>query len=85
MVKKFDNVTEMAKQALSMRDTLNAAEIVQQNTIDVDTMTEIYLHATFEQRHEMFMEIFSNHGADGLDMLKDIHEKATARVLGRGV
>ena len=42
----------------------------------VDEFVSAYRQATFEQRHQMFLEVFASQGADGLEFLAEAQARA---------
>lgn len=78
MVKQKDMVTEMAKAGLAIQEMFGEQinEVTQAPVMTSDDLADLYLQANFEQRYQMFTEILSSQGADGLQLLGDVFRKA---------
>lgn len=82
-----ETVTQLAKSALVVDDQLKDAvpDVTGQKDVSVEEFTEIYLNATFEERMRLFLEIFSTSGADGLEFLAEVQDRATQQFRKEGL
>ena len=82
-----DELTRQAQLGIDLQDEFSdhIQEVTGEGEMTVDSMTELYLKASFEQRQRMFIEVFASQGADGLEMLGEVLVQATERLSGEVV
>ena len=51
-------------------------DVTGQDPLTVEAATEVYSQSTFEERLQMFYEVFGTDGADGLEFLRDVFTRA---------
>ena len=51
-------------------------DVTGQDVLTVEGATEIYSQSTFEERLQMFYEVFGTDGPDGLEFLHDVYGRA---------
>lgn len=73
-----DTITRLSREGIHIGEQMNAAveEVFGSNALDVDEFVSAYRQATFEQRHQMFLEVFASQGADGLEFLAETQARA---------
>ncbi len=82
-----DELARQAQLGIDLQDEFSdhIQEVTGEGEMTVDSMTELYLKASFEQRQRMFIEVFASQGADGLEMLGEVLIQATERLSGEVV
>lgn len=79
MPKNEDTVTNMAVRAQELESAFDEAvpEVTGQRAMSVDDMAHTFLGMTFQQRATLFTEVLASEGADGLEKLRGVFERAT--------
>ncbi len=82
-----ETVTQLAKSALVVNDQLRDAvpDVTGEKGVSIEEFTEVYLNATFEERLKLFMETFGTSGADGLEFLAEVQDRATKQFQSEGL
>jgi hypothetical protein len=82
-----ETVTQLAKSALVINDQLRDAvpDVTGEKGVSIEEFTEVYLNATFEERLKLFLEIFGTSGADGLEFLAEVQDRATKQFQSEGL
>ena len=82
-----ETVTQLAKSALVVNDQLRDAvpDVTGEKGVSIEEFTEIYLNATFEERLKLFLETFGTSGADGLEFLAEVQDRATRQFQNEGL
>ncbi|KKM85986.1 hypothetical protein LCGC14_1283530 [marine sediment metagenome] len=82
-----ETVTQLAKSALVVNDQLRDAvpDVTGEKGVSIEEFTEIYLNATFEERLKLFLETFGTSGADGLEFLAEVQDRATRQFQSEGL
>ncbi len=82
-----ETVTQLAKSALVVNDQLRDAvpDVTGEKGVSIEEFTEVYLNATFEERLKLFMETFGTSGADGLEFLAEVQDRATKQFQKEGL
>ncbi len=82
-----ETVTQLAKSALVVNDQLRDAvpDVTGEKGVSIEEFTEGYLNATFEERLKLFMETFGTSGADGLEFLAEVQDRATKQFQSEGL
>ncbi len=80
-------VTQLAKSAIVIDNQLRDAvpDATGQKDVSIEEFTEVYLNATFEERMKLFLEIFGTSGADGLEFLAEVQDRATKQFRSEGL
>ena len=82
-----DELTRHAQTGIALQDEFigHIKDVTGEGEMTVDSATELYLKASFEERYKMFLEVFASQGADGLEMLGEVSVQATERLSGGGL
>ena len=82
-----ETVTQLAKSALVINDQLRDAvpDVTGEKGVSIEEFTEVYLNATFEERLKLFLETFGTSGADGLEFLAEVQDRATKQFQSEGL
>jgi hypothetical protein len=82
-----ETVTRLAKSALVINDQLRDAvpDVTGEKGVSIEEFTEVYLNATFEERLKLFLETFGTSGADGLEFLAEVQDRATRQFQSEGL
>lgn len=82
-----DTVTQLARSAQVVSDQFQDAigDVTGEQEISVEEFTEVYLNATFEERMKLFLETFGTSGADGLEFLAEVQDRATRQFRSEGL
>ncbi|KKM25707.1 hypothetical protein LCGC14_1592310 [marine sediment metagenome] len=82
-----ETVTQLAKSALVINDQLRDAvpDVTGEKGVSIEEFTEVYLNATFEERLKLFLETFGTSGADGLEFLAEVQDRATKQFQNEGL
>ena len=82
-----ETVTQLAKSALVINDQLRDAvpDVTGEKGVSIEEFTEVYLNATFEERLKLFLETFGTSGADGLEFLAEVQDRATRQFQNEGL
>jgi len=82
-----ETVTQLAKSALVVNDQLRDAvpDVTGEKGVSIEEFTEVYLNATFEERLKLFLETFGTSGADGLEFLAEVQDRATKQFQSEGL
>jgi hypothetical protein len=82
-----ETVTQLAKSALVINDQLRDAvpDVTGEKGVSIEEFTEVYLNATFEERLKLFLETFGTSGADGLEFLAEVQDRATKQFQKEGL
>ncbi len=82
-----ETVTQLAKSALVINDQLRDAvpDVTGAKGVSIEEFTEVYLNATFEERLKLFLETFGTSGADGLEFLAEVQDRATKQFQNEGL
>ena len=82
-----ETVTQLAKSALVVNDQLRDAvpDVTGEKGVSIEEFTEVYLNATFEERLKLFLETFGTSGADGLEFLAEVQDRATRQFQNEGL
>ncbi|KKK74699.1 hypothetical protein LCGC14_2881160 [marine sediment metagenome] len=82
-----ETVTQLAKSALVINDQLRDAvpDVTGEKGVSIEEFTEAYLNATFEERMRLFLETFGTSGADGLEFLAEVQDRATKQFQKEGL
>ena len=82
-----ETVTQLAKSALVINDQLRDAvpDVTGEKGVSIEEFTEVYLNATFEERMQLFLETFGTSGADGLEFLAEVQDRATKQFRSEGL
>lgn len=77
-------VRDMAQSGIDMQEefTRQLPTVSGDKGLQAEDLVELYLKANFEQRHQMFIEVFGSLGADGLEMIGDVYREAQKRLAG---
>jgi hypothetical protein len=69
-----ERIVGLAQEAGRLDEELRGQvpEVTGQDVLSVEGASEVYGQATFEERLQMFYEIFATDGADGLEFLRDV-------------
>ncbi|KKL97674.1 hypothetical protein LCGC14_1832130 [marine sediment metagenome] len=68
----------MAKEAGRLDEELRnqVPDVTGQDVLSIEGATEVYQQSTFEERLQMFYEVFGTDGPDGLEFLRDVFTRA---------
>lgn len=82
-----ETVTQLAKAAIVIDNQLRDAvpDATGQKEVSIEEFTEVYINATFEERMKLFLEIFGTSGADGLEFLAEVQDRATQQFRSEGL
>ena len=73
-----ERVVGMAKEAGRLDEELRnqVPDVTGQDVLSIEGATEVYQQSTFEERLQMFYEVFATDGPDGLEFLGEVYAKA---------
>lgn len=79
-----DLIQQMSKEGFAMQRRQREAirTVTGEPEMDSDELTDLYLRANFEQRLQMFTQIYSDNEVGGLRMIGEIWQKASERLAG---